>query len=212
MCHRCFLEDMHAVVYLSLRFSRTILFRILFNDNKQGHSHFSAPWSYLVCFKDSKSRASWYKTSSEIEIELHQRLYRTKSGTPALRLFDGPTMIGYQTPSRATETMYCRKEDEPWECDEFLGGIDPEDVNTPISHLEARKSTVGEHAGRGLFAARDIPMYSNFDLKGSVKAFHLWPSTLSVIEDLYEWADDNDDEYGYVEDELSGVHTFAYGM
>ena len=120
-------------------------------------------------------------------------------------------MIGYQTPTRATETTHCRKEDKPWECDEFLG-IDPEFVDTPISHLEARKSTVGEHAGRGLFAARDIPMYSSFDLNGSVKAFHLLPSTLSVIDDLYEWADDNDNEYGYVENEISSVHTFAYGM
>mmetsp|Transcript_42960 Transcript_42960/g.90246 ORF Transcript_42960/g.90246 Transcript_42960/m.90246 type:complete len:925 (+) Transcript_42960:227-3001(+) len=176
----------------------------------EGHSHFQAPWSYLVCLKDSKSRASWYRTAPEIEIELHQRLHSTESGAPALRFFDGSTMVDYQTPPKAAETTYCRKEDEPWECDEYLG-IDPEFVNAPISHLEARKSTLGEHAGRGLFAAQDIPMHSTLDLSGSVKAFYFLPLTLSVLEDFYEWADVNYDEYAYVEDELSSVYTFAYG-
>jgi len=54
-------------------------------------------------------------------------------------------------------------------------------------------------------------MHSTLDLSGSVKAFHILPSSLSVLEDFYEWSDENDDEYGYVEDELSSIYTFAFG-
>jgi len=176
----------------------------------EGHSHFFAPWSYLVCFKDYESRASWYKTSPEIEIELHQRLYKTKSGKPALLFFDAPTMISYQVPPKAIETTYCRKEDTPWECDEYLG-IDPELMRIPISHVEARKSTVGEYAGRGLFASQDIPKDAMIDINGSVKAFHVPPSTGFVITKLYDWGNGNSDEGTFVKEGLSCVRTFVEG-
>jgi len=176
----------------------------------EGHSHFSAPWSYLVCFKDSKSRASWYKTAAEIDIELHKRMDRTKSGKPALLYFDAPTMIRYQMPSKADEAIHCRRENKPWECEDYRG-IDPEVVNIPASDLEARKSTVGEFAGRGLFAAHDIPYDSSLVMNIGVKAFHILPSTWSVIEDLHGWADENDGNFASVKDELSSVSTFTTG-
>lgn len=176
----------------------------------EGHSHFDDPWSYLVCFKDSTSRANWYRSSAEIEIELHQRMYGSKSGrSSSLRFFDGSTMAGYQVPTRAQETIYCRSENAPWECDEYLG-INPEFVTIPISHLEAQKSKVSEHAGRGLFAAQDIPAYSMLDIDLAVKSFHVPPSTWSVMENLHDWADENEKFHG-VEDELSSMVTFTDG-
>jgi len=173
----------------------------------EGHSQFGAPWSYLVCFKDSKSRASWYKTAAEIDIELHKRLHRTKSGKPALLHFDAPTMISYQMPSKARETTYCRSEDQPQECEDSRG-IDPEVVNVPMSHLEARESTVGEYAGRGLFATHDIPQDTSLVMNMGVKSFHILPFTLSIIEDhLY----DDDGNLSIAKDELSSVATFING-
>ena len=104
----------------------------------QGHSGYFAPWSYLVCFKNSKSRASWYETSAGIEIKLHQRLHRTKSGKPTLTYFDAPTMMGYQLPPKSDETVYCRKALTPRECNDNYNGTDPKLVN-PVSLLEAYK-------------------------------------------------------------------------
>ncbi len=147
--------------------------------------------------------------AAEIEIELHRRVHRTRSGRPALSFFDGPTMVGYQVPHKAFETVYCRSEVEPWECGEYRG-IDPSYANVPISHLEARKSTVGDFAGRELFAAKDIPMHSTFDIGDGVKAFQILPSSWSVIEGLCERAK-IDEKYGHVEDELSSVYTFGDG-
>ena len=79
----------------------------------EGHSHFLAPWTYLVCFKNYESRARWYKTAPKLEIEMHERLHRKKSGRSTLLFFDAPAMMGYQLPSRAHETVHCRREDKP---------------------------------------------------------------------------------------------------
>lgn len=171
------------------------------------------PWSYLVAFKDYKSRAGWHRTAPEIQIALQQRLHKTKSGKPILRYFDAATMVSYQLPSKAQETTYCRKEESPWECDEFVG-MHPEYVTLPAAeYLKVGKSSFGNRAGRGLFAARDIPYYGSLAIDEGAQAFHFPPLTWSVIEKLYAWGD-NDEIYNqipYVEDELSGVRTFAEG-
>ena len=108
---------------------QTIIF-LLFSElqyaYKKAHSHFYAPWDYLVCFKDSKLRQRWYKTAAEFEIELHERFHRTKSGKPTLLSFDAPTMVSYQVPSKACETVECRKENAPPECQYEYHGFDPE--------------------------------------------------------------------------------------
>eukprot|EP00581_Thalassiosira_minuscula_P004007 CAMPEP_0183735808 /NCGR_PEP_ID=MMETSP0737-20130205/47687_1 /TAXON_ID=385413 /ORGANISM="Thalassiosira miniscula, Strain CCMP1093" /LENGTH=719 /DNA_ID=CAMNT_0025969657 /DNA_START=170 /DNA_END=2330 /DNA_ORIENTATION=+ len=127
-------------------------FQTLLNYD-EGHSHFDAPWNMLVAFKHNKSRSRWYRNAAEIEIDLHQRLLQTKSGDPPLRYFDGATMMGYQTTTRSQETLYCRREEVPREC------------NFASSHLEAQRNAGG---GEG------------------DKAFHILPSTWSVINDLTE--------------------------
>ena len=87
----------------------------------EGHSLFDAPWSYLVCFKNIISRARWYKTPAEIDIELHRRLYPTKSGKPPLLFADAAMIRSYQVPSKADENVECRGLGaHAWECDDWL--------------------------------------------------------------------------------------------
>mmetsp|Transcript_20520 Transcript_20520/g.37382 ORF Transcript_20520/g.37382 Transcript_20520/m.37382 type:complete len:889 (-) Transcript_20520:246-2912(-) len=174
------------------------------HEYDEGHSHFKAPWSYLVCFKNSESRANWYRNAPEIQIDIHQRLYGTKSGEPVLLFFDAPTMISYQVPPKAKETTYCRKEDKPQECNELIG-IDPKLVTVPISHAETRKSTLGEFSGRGLFASQDIPKGASLDVEGSVKSFHVLPSTYSIIYKQY------DGESEFASKEVSSLVAFVEG-
>ena len=115
---------------------------ILTTVEVQGHSGYYAPWSYLVCFKDSTLRASWYKSAAWIDIKLHQRLHKTKSGKPSLLYFDASTMLGYQLPPKVDETVYCRKVVIPWECDDDYHGIDPKIVS-PISNLKVHEKAIG---------------------------------------------------------------------
>mmetsp|Transcript_46741 Transcript_46741/g.99177 ORF Transcript_46741/g.99177 Transcript_46741/m.99177 type:complete len:920 (-) Transcript_46741:286-3045(-) len=178
----------------------------------EGHSHFYMPWSYLVAFKEYKSRAGWHRTAPEIQIELQKRLVKTKSGKPVLRYFDAATMIGYQMPPKSSETVFCRKEEKPHEC-EFCVGLD-EIVNFPASeYLKVGKSELGDLAGRGLFAAKDIPEDVTLALADAGKSFHFSPLSWSVVEKLYAWADEdgNYDKIPFVEDEIIGVWTFVDG-
>jgi hypothetical protein len=175
----------------------------------QGHSHFDSPWAYLACFKDYRSRASWYKAAPELDIAMHQRLHQTKSGRHTLLYFDAPAMIGYQMPSRAQENAHCRREDKPKECDKF-SGMDLKLVNVPVSHLKAQKSTIGQYSGRGLFAAQDISKNSILDMDGGVKSFHVLPSTLSTMENLNERVEANN--LDHVEDKLAALFTFVEGV
>eukprot|EP01083_Nonionella_stella_P090136 251854_1 len=119
-------------------------------------------------------------------------------------------MTSYQLPHKAEEVVYCRKQDKPHECDEYLGN-NPGHLNIPISRFEAEKNTDKDFAGRGLFALQDMSEWSMFDLHGSAKAFHFLPSTWSTIENLYGWAHTNYAEYGFAKGWLRGVVAFVEG-
>jgi len=116
----------------------------------EGHPHFDAPWNFLVAFKDEKSRANWYKSSAQIEIEIHKRIHRRKSGKPPLRYFDGATMMGYQLTPKAQQTVYCRKEPTPWECDEYVGA-------NPQAAIEEEEANIKQNVG---VVGRRRPVYS----------------------------------------------------
>ena len=86
-------------------------FEKIYSYDESSHSHFYEPWQFIVAFKDSSSAVTRWTMSSaaNMEVLLHQRLSRTKSGQPALRYFDGSTMTSFQIPPKVTETNYCRQ-------------------------------------------------------------------------------------------------------
>lgn len=92
-------------------------------DYDEAHSHFSAPWDFLVCMKSLKSRRSWYRTPAAIALDLRKRLHRTHSGRPPLLYFDAAAMENAQVTPRPNEVAYCRKDILPRECE--LVGVPP---------------------------------------------------------------------------------------
>ena len=169
------------------------------------------PWSYLVALKEYKSKAGWHRNVPELQIELQQRLYKTKSGLPVLRYFDAATMISYQIPSKAQESTYCRREEEPYECDELIG-VSTEQVSLPSSeYLTVGKSGAGERAGRGLFAAKDIPKDGVVALDENAKSFRFTPGTWSVVDSLNDLAEENQNHLPFMKSKISGLYTFADG-
>ena len=67
------------------------------------------------CIQGRQLKANWSRNSAEIDLALHRRLYRTKSGKSPLRYFDGSTMATFQVPPKVIETLFCRTS----ECREF---------------------------------------------------------------------------------------------
>jgi hypothetical protein len=84
----------------------------------EGHCHFFAPWQFLVAFKNIHTSVNWIQNEAEVELQLHQRLHRAKSGKPMLQYFDGHIMRDYQVPHKVITTNNCRStvEDNGLKC------------------------------------------------------------------------------------------------
>jgi len=180
----------------------------------EGHSGFYMPWSYLVAFKEYGTKANWQRPAPQMQIELYKRLQKTKSGKPILKYFDAETMMRYQLPPKAVETLYCRQDEHPYECDYYVG-FDPAKVNNcPASEcLKVEKSRISEFAGRGLIAARDIPESTALAVEGSAQQFSFPPFTFEVVQSMSDWAsmEGGQDNLPLVKKEYNGFYTFIPG-
>jgi len=157
--------------------------------------------SFLVALKSAESRADWHSNEAEVNIRLHQRIGRAESLE-----FDSPTMLKYQTPPKAVETVFCLDDSNVKAEECGIIGFDPEVVNVPYSDLSVGKSTMGEYSGRGIFAKTDIPKGRAIGMEKTWLSYFIYPSAHSIIMELYYWADENeDDEEDYVEEVFESV-------
>ena len=153
-----------------------------------GNLGFFGVWNFLVATKKRSSRKLFYRNEAEFKVAMRQRLIRTKSGLPTLKVFDGTTMARYQRPSKRVETVFCRRVPIPIECTyEYLGrGYDPRRANTKMANFEVRISKAGEKAGRGVFAKIDIPAETYIGIDETPHSLYFPPSTHALINDMSE--------------------------
>ena len=194
------LDELEKVGYKSMH---------LYSDESNG---FTTRRSFLVALKSYASRADWYSNEAEVNIRLHQRINKDIT---SLKFFDAPTMLKYQTPSKAVETAYCRGGDgaREEECKE-LGALDPQLSNVPVSALSVGQSTMGEYSGRGLFAIKDIPEGTLIGLEKNILSYFILPSTHQIIQEMYYWVEENYNEEAYaseVFESISVVEAFSTG-
>ena len=145
-----------------------------------------APWTFVVAFKSYSARKRWFGNAAQFDLEIKKRGVRTKSGVSPFRYFDGPTMVSYQVPPRAMETVYCRKEPTPEECLDGESTYDANYPNAPLTSFEVKKSSVGDNAGRGVFAKVFIPEDTYLSAETSCHSVLFMPSTVALIEALEE--------------------------
>ena len=118
-------------------------------------------------------------------------------------------MISFQVPSKAHENTFCKVNGD--KC-----GYDfdsPSDVSAlPISSFNVRKSTVSENAGRGLFAAQDIPRHTLIAFDLQVHNFHVLPSTWEIIDRMYyKKHDELNNEFQLFQGLLYFIQGYGYG-
>jgi spermidine synthase len=145
---------------------------------EESHSELTGPWSTLLAFKDYNTRANWYRSVAEIDLQLKKRISPTKSGMKPLKYYDGATHFGYQMPSKPYETVECRSWDGSNKCGKF-GGFAPNSINVPISDV-----AIGERGG--IIAKTDIAKQSYIGMGEQVKSVIARPSTWSIIKSLSE--------------------------
>lgn len=153
----------------------------------ESHCGFESPWTFFVSFKSAKSQERWFSSEAQVNLEMQKRSTRRKDGELPFDYFDGATMVSYQPTSKATATVFCRRDPVPDGCDRVYGynhGFDPERENVPAPSFNVTKSLVGENAGRGVFALVDIPANSYIGLKEQVNPIVFEASTYPLIEKM----------------------------
>jgi len=148
----------------------------------EAHGRFSAPWSFLMAMKDRGTRTNWFKNEAEVQLDVNARILQTKNGEPALRFFDGGSMMQYQFPSRMVETDWCHS--YPNVCKEGHG-FRPDLVNYPATMFEVKPSVIA-NGGRGVFAKELIPKGSVVGLEDCVHGMHAHSTTFEIMEDAYK--------------------------
>lgn len=141
---------------------REILFHTLENlDSVQAmfvyedsHVGFLVPKAFLIVCKSNTCRSRFYASPDDVNVEIAKR-------SSNLQYYDGVTQIYYQVAPKAWETIYCRREPMPFECNyrhldfskkifEFKAN---DDAETAVFDV-----TVDETSGNTkVFAKVDIP-------------------------------------------------------
>jgi hypothetical protein len=134
-----------------------------------------------VAFKDRDTIADWLANPSLIDVKIHARSFPTTTGDAPFKYFDGSEMQAFQYPSKQSESIFCRGNQNEPECVNGHG-FDPERQNLPLSEvIEVRPSSLGERAGRGVFAKIDIPAQSYVGLDKLIHIVYGSPHTYDLI-------------------------------
>jgi spermidine synthase len=172
-----------------------------------GHSGFEVPWKIIAAFKSVNTKADWLSNPSLVDLKIRKRSLSTVSGGSSFRFFDGPSMQYFHYPSKQSETLFCLGNSQVKDCIQGHG-FDPERKNLPLAAtLEVGKSTLGEMAGRGVFAKVDIPKSAYIGLDRLIPIIHGSSESVDLMvkwEERIPWV-----EY-FWGDELSS-YTFGYG-
>ena len=172
---------------------------------EDGNCEFLSPWTFLVAFKDGEDDQNWFRNRAQIDIEIHERILRTKSGRPALEYFDGALMQGYQNPHKVFEAVFCRANPMPSSCKS-----DHYRENVSLSDFEVRMSEVGEGSGRGVFTKVDIKEGTSIAKTESLHgAVHVTGSAVDLIDRYMNASTDLRKAYDYIDGYGWETHTFV---
>jgi len=179
---------------------------------EEAHCGFAIPISFLIVCKDLSCRKRWYAASDATDTEIFLRIApAVDTDTQVLVHYDGSTHENFQYTPIAWETLYCRRDPMPFECD--YRGLDvkqdafeytPDDPEE--SSFEIRLEEVDGVSSGKVYAKDDIPAGSYImpsDLASSFSASeevldNLKANTeiegtgsVSVIEDFLGYIDEN---------------------
>jgi len=178
---------------------------------EEAHCGFSVPLSFLIVCKNSSCRKRWYASADATDTDIYSRLSESVDTEPVLSHYDGSTQENFQYTPIAWETVYCRRDPMPFECN-YRGldvsksayEFDTDDVNE--SSFEIRTTEVDGETRTGIYATEDIAAGSYimpYDLASSFSASqdvldNLKANTeidgtggVTVIEDFLEYIEEN---------------------
>ena len=155
---------------------------------EEAKSGFLEPHSFLVVCKHVSCRSNWFARSDEVDYAIHDRIVKTKSGKPGLRFYDGTVQHIYQVPPKAWETVYCRREPAPFECDyvslDFSKQVHEFSFDDERSSFNAvlERDDQGQVIGSSVVAKVDIPQGSYIMPDHLARSMSLYEESIVGIE------------------------------
>lgn len=126
---------------------------------EDSHVGFLVPKSFLIVCKSSSCRERFYAAPEDLNMEIAKRIVPSKDGK-ALQYYDGVTQIYYQVAPKAWETLYCRREPTPFECDyrhlDFSKGIYEFKTDAPADE-QVFEIVADENGETRVYSKVDIP-------------------------------------------------------
>jgi spermidine synthase len=174
---------------------REILFKTLENlpsvkamfVYEDSHVGFLVPKSFMIVCKSSSCRSRFYSSPDDVNLKISQRIVPTTSEEKALQYFDGVTQIYYQVAPKAWETIYCRREPTPFECDyrhlDFSKDIFEFKVNaSEDEQVFDIRAQDGKETSTRVFAKVDIPKGSYIMADHAASSLQLSHKTLENLQ------------------------------
>jgi len=144
-------------------------------------SGFLEPHSFLIICKDISCRKNWYSRTDTLDYDIYDRIVTTKSNQTTLKHYDGVTQHAYQVPPKSWETVYCRREPTPVECNYRSMDMSKESYDFYFNDEERSSFRIeGEGQTAKVFAKVDIPAGSFIMPEHLAKSMTL--SEVNIVE------------------------------
>ena len=159
---------------------------------EESHTGFYEPHSFLVACKSSSCRKHWYANINAIDFQIYERIPNKKNNEAALVHYDGATHSQYRYAPKAWETVYCRREPIPFECN--YRGLDLNkkiyeyDMNPELSAFVIKESEDGRV---GVFTNVLIEEGSYILSSDLASSFVVTNSTIEILLDSTARAKEN---------------------
>lgn len=178
---------------------------------EEAHCGFAVPLTFLMVCKNSSCRKRWYASADATDTEIYARLSEPVGEKPLLLHYDGSTQENFQYTPIAWETVYCRRDPMPFECnyrglDVTKAAYEFDTDDEDQSSFEIITTEVDGAEVKGIYATEDIPEGSYvmpYDLASSFSASqdvldNLQANTeidgtggVTVIEDFLDYIKEN---------------------
>lgn len=149
---------------------------------EESHCGFNEPASFLVACKSSSCRQRWYASVNAIDFQIFARVPNTKNGEAALVHYDGATHSQYRFAPKAWETLYCRREPMPFECNyrglDLSKNLYEYDTNPDLSDFTIKEDEDGQV---GVFANVFIDKGSYILSSDLASSFTITDTTIDIL-------------------------------
>jgi len=157
---------------------------------EEAHSGLDEPLAFLIVCREAECRSRWNAKQDAVDYWIYERTRLLVDREPVLSHYDGTTQTSYFHPPKAWETVYCRREPTPFECDYIALDVNKKsydfnfenEVEGDFELRTIKEGTKTKNSVTALFARTDISEGSYILPSSMATSFILNGNSLSNLE------------------------------